>query len=179
MKQGIIYSSLLLAALSLNIQIASACSGKSASCPPPSATSCPSHAMHGSGHGYTGNTSAHHSEPGAKPYYLRALLQHADAIQLTDKQRQAIAELLVESETAVAEAHAKGEAVVAAFRSLHRAGKASERDAKHYATAMGKLRTARLQTNLTTMLKAEALLSEKQRQTLEDLWMSGATKGRP
>jgi len=126
------------------------------------ASSCPT--TYGKSSGY--KKSGHYNIPGKKPTYIRKILKKADVIELSDKQRKQIGELLVAAETGAAKAHAKAQITVAEFRSKLHSGNLSDADIKAYTGRMGELRSAKLAANLNASVKAARLLSDEQKSRL-------------
>ncbi|PJA31559.1 MAG: hypothetical protein CO187_08770 [Zetaproteobacteria bacterium CG_4_9_14_3_um_filter_53_7] len=110
--------------------------------------------------------SGHAAIPGQTPDYIRKVLKRADAIGLSDKQRQQVGALLVQAESQAATAHAEAEITVAAFRSQLHAGTVSDKDVNAYTARMGELRAVRLAANLKASVAVSRLLSDEQKSSL-------------
>lgn len=110
--------------------------------------------------------SGHYHIPGKKPTYIRKILNKADVIGLSDRQRKQIGELLISAETGAAKAHAQAQITVAEFRSKLHSGNLSDADIKAYTNRMGALRSAKLAANLNASVKASRLLSDEQKSRL-------------
>ncbi|MDQ6962960.1 MAG: Spy/CpxP family protein refolding chaperone [Mariprofundaceae bacterium] len=128
---------------------------------------------------YTQNQHKAHSKhhlPGGSLAYLRMIVKRADTIGLSDKQRQQVGALLIQSQSDAAKTHGQAEVTVAAFKSKLHADKATKKDIKDYSKKIGQLRADKLSTHLLATHKAKALLNDEQRQALKDLYLKKHNK---